>query len=50
MLSRNGDYAQSYTRLSLLGVKNINNLTECSRVLPVARPDFFGFADKFITG
>ena len=47
---RNGDYAQSYVRLSLLGVNNINNLTECSRALPVARPDFLGFALKFVNG
>lgn len=28
------DYAREYIRLSLLGVNNINNLTECSHVLP----------------
>jgi hypothetical protein len=27
----NEDYANAYTRLSLLGVNNINNLTECSK-------------------
>ncbi|KAK0734539.1 ligninase H2 [Lasiosphaeria miniovina] len=30
------DYAREYVRLSLLGVYNINNLTDCSRVLPPA--------------
>ncbi|KAF2645142.1 heme peroxidase, partial [Massarina eburnea CBS 473.64] len=30
----NEDYAYSYVRLSLLGVNNINNLTECTKVLP----------------
>lgn len=28
------DYATAYTRLSLLGVNNINQMTECSHVLP----------------
>ncbi|KAK4195897.1 putative lip/Mn/Versatile peroxidase [Triangularia verruculosa] len=28
------EYAREYVRLSLLGVFNINNLTDCSRVLP----------------
>ncbi|KAK3642303.1 hypothetical protein LTR56_010880 [Elasticomyces elasticus] len=46
----NGDYAIAYTRLSLLGVNNINNLTECSRVMPVARPDFAGFFKQFVNG
>lgn len=36
----NEDYATSYTRLSLLGVNNINNLTECSKVLPWTTPVF----------
>lgn len=45
----NEDYAQSYTRLSLLGVNNINNLTECTKALPPARPDFLGNPD-FKTG
>lgn len=36
----NEDYATAYTRLSLLGVNNINNLTECSKVLPWAQPKF----------
>ncbi|TQW00798.1 hypothetical protein V2A60_001839 [Cordyceps javanica] len=30
----NEDYARAYVRLSLLGVRNINNLTECTHVLP----------------
>ncbi|KAI0129148.1 ligninase H2 [Xylariales sp. AK1849] len=32
----NEDYAREYIRLSLLGVNNINNLTECTKVLPPA--------------
>lgn len=31
----NEDYAYSYIRLSLLGVNNINKLTECTKVLPL---------------
>ena len=34
------DYARGYIRLSLLGVNNINNLTECSKVLPQATGSF----------
>ncbi|KAF7554706.1 hypothetical protein G7Z17_g2741 [Cylindrodendrum hubeiense] len=30
----NDDYAREYIRLSLLGVNNINKLTECTKVLP----------------
>lgn len=30
----NEDYARAYVRLSLLGVHNINDLTECTKVLP----------------
>ncbi|KAM0236855.1 hypothetical protein ACHAPO_004897 [Fusarium lateritium] len=30
----NEDYARAYVRLSLLGVNNINSLTECTKVLP----------------
>ncbi|KAM0428284.1 hypothetical protein ACHAPT_007185 [Fusarium lateritium] len=30
----NVDYARAYVRLSLLGVNNINQLTECTKVLP----------------
>ncbi|KAK5658919.1 hypothetical protein OQA88_1734 [Cercophora sp. LCS_1] len=33
----NNDYAREYVRLSLLGVYNINNLTDCTWVLPQAR-------------
>ncbi|KAF2837935.1 class II peroxidase, partial [Patellaria atrata CBS 101060] len=36
----NEDYARAYTRLSLLGVNNINGLTECSKVLPAAKRGF----------
>lgn len=34
------DYARAYIRLSLLGVDNINNLTECTKVLPRAVREF----------
>lgn len=34
MLMLSQDYAKEYVRLSLLGVNNINSLTECSHVLP----------------
>ena len=46
----NEDYATAYTRLSLLGVNNINNLTECTKTLPNARPDFFGALTLFLDG
>ncbi|KAL1640781.1 hypothetical protein SLS58_006603 [Diplodia intermedia] len=36
----NEDYAAAYTRLSLLGVNNINSMTECSKVLPAQRIKF----------
>ncbi|KAK6077933.1 ligninase h2 precursor [Seiridium cupressi] len=36
----NEDYAREYIRLSLLGVNNINNLTECTKVLPSAIKSF----------
>jgi len=36
----NDDFAKEYLRLSLLGVNNINNLTECTKVLP-RKIDFF---------
>ncbi|KAF2712690.1 class II peroxidase [Pleomassaria siparia CBS 279.74] len=36
----NEDYSYSYIRLSMLGVNNINNLTECTKVLPLPRPYF----------
>ncbi|KAK3989893.1 putative lip/Mn/Versatile peroxidase [Cladorrhinum sp. PSN332] len=40
------DYAREYVRLSLLGVYNINNLTDCTRVLPQARPEYVSQAEK----
>jgi hypothetical protein len=46
----NEDYATAYTRLSLLGVNNINNLTECTKTLPNARPDFLGALAPFLDG
>ncbi|KAH7131868.1 heme peroxidase [Dendryphion nanum] len=36
----NSDYAKAYTRLSLLGVNNINDLKECTKVLPPERKSF----------
>ncbi|KAK3045304.1 hypothetical protein LTS18_014073 [Coniosporium uncinatum] len=36
----NEDYAKEYVRLSLLGVDNINQLTECTKVLPPAIKTF----------
>ncbi|KAK2057357.1 peroxidase [Colletotrichum caudatum] len=33
-------YSAEYVRMSLLGVNNINDLTECTKVLPPFRPDF----------
>jgi hypothetical protein len=44
----NMDYAAAYTRLSLLGVNNINNLTECTATLPAARPSFPGSTEALI--
>jgi hypothetical protein len=46
----NEDYATAYTRLSLLGVNNINNLTECTKTLPAPRPDFLGALKLFLDG
>ncbi|KAK4981921.1 hypothetical protein LTR66_009604 [Elasticomyces elasticus] len=43
----NEDYATAYTRLSMLGVNNINSLRECSQTLPPARPDFPGASVQF---
>lgn len=37
---RKQDYAREYIRLSLLGVNNINQLTECTKVLPPATKGF----------
>ena len=36
----NEDYAKAYTRLSLLGVNNINDLKECTKVLPPHRGSY----------
>ncbi|KAF3011079.1 hypothetical protein E8E13_011220 [Curvularia kusanoi] len=36
----NEDYSYSYIRVSLLGVNNINNLTECTKVLPQRTTSF----------
>lgn len=36
----NEDYAREYIRLSLLGVNNINKMTECTKVLPPAVKSF----------
>ncbi|KAF2199859.1 heme peroxidase [Delitschia confertaspora ATCC 74209] len=44
----NEDYAQAYTRLSLLGVNNINGMTECTKVLPGAQPSFKGALELLI--
>ncbi|KAL3426652.1 ligninase h2 precursor (peroxidase) [Phlyctema vagabunda] len=44
----NEDYAREYVRLSLLGVNNINQLKECSKVLPVAVGSFRNSDQKAI--
>ena len=44
----NEDYAYSYIRLSLLGVNNINILTECTKVLPMPNRSFRGAGDLLI--
>ncbi|KAF1932583.1 class II peroxidase [Didymella exigua CBS 183.55] len=44
----NEDYAYSYIRLSLLGVNNINQLTECTKVLPMPTKSFRGAGDLLI--
>ena len=36
----NEDYAKAYTRLGLLGVNNINELKECTKVLPPRRSSY----------
>ncbi|KAF6807621.1 ligninase h2 precursor [Colletotrichum sojae] len=41
----NEDYAREYIRLSLLGVFNINDLTECTKALP-ARTNGFNAPDQ----
>ncbi|KAH7103589.1 peroxidase [Auriculariales sp. MPI-PUGE-AT-0066] len=44
----NEDYAREYVRVSLLGVYNINNLTECTKVLPPATKPYFNPPDASI--
>ncbi|KAF2727021.1 heme peroxidase [Polyplosphaeria fusca] len=44
----NEDYAKAYTRLSLLGVNNINDLKECTKVLPAARNSFVSEDQKVL--
>ncbi|KAF2969393.1 generic peroxidase (class II-related) [Xylaria multiplex] len=36
----NTDYARAYIRLSLLGVNNINKLTECTKALPARTEEY----------
>jgi manganese peroxidase len=50
-------YASEYIRLSLLGVNNINDLTECTKALPGAFGNLFtfinpdqGLLNKFLGG
>ncbi|KAJ4292008.1 hypothetical protein N0V90_009907 [Kalmusia sp. IMI 367209] len=44
----NEDFAKAYTRLSLLGVNNINDLKECTKVLPPARNSFVSQDQKLL--
>ncbi|KAF1976407.1 ligninase H2 precursor [Bimuria novae-zelandiae CBS 107.79] len=44
----NEDYAKAYTRLSLLGVNNINDLKECTKVLPPPRTSFVNQDQKIL--
>ncbi|CAD0108953.1 unnamed protein product [Aureobasidium uvarum] len=44
------DYASAYVRLSMLGVNNINNLTECTKVLPNAKTTFAGASTPGLFG
>ncbi|KAF1940439.1 heme peroxidase [Clathrospora elynae] len=50
----NEDYAKAYTRLSLLGVNNINDLKECTGVIPAARTTFVSedqvLLDRWLNG
>ncbi|KAI8938350.1 hypothetical protein NX059_004247 [Plenodomus lindquistii] len=50
----NEDYAKAYTRLSLLGVNNINDLKECTKVMPPARTTFVSedqvLLDRWLNG
>lgn len=36
----NEDYAKAYFRMSLTGVTNLKDLRDCTRTLPVSRPNF----------
>ncbi|KAJ4990785.1 peroxidase [Stagonosporopsis vannaccii] len=36
----NEDYAKAYIRMSLTGVTNLKDLRDCTRTLPVSRPNF----------
>ncbi|GAB7354557.1 hypothetical protein MBLNU459_g5012t1 [Dothideomycetes sp. NU459] len=38
----NEDFAAAYVRVSMLGVNNMNNLTECTQVMPAAKKTFAG--------
>ncbi|EFQ34364.1 peroxidase [Colletotrichum graminicola M1.001] len=42
----NEDYAREYIRLSLLGVDNINDLTECTKALPARTGSSFTAPDQ----
>ncbi|TQN66069.1 Ligninase LG5 [Colletotrichum shisoi] len=42
----NEDYAREYIRLSLLGVNNINDLTECTKALPARSGSTFNAPDQ----
>lgn len=48
------DYAREYIRLSLLGVNNINDLVECTKVLPPEIKSFTSpdqnFLDQWLAG
>ncbi|KAF1830054.1 heme peroxidase [Decorospora gaudefroyi] len=50
----NSDYAKAYTRLSLLGVNNINDLKECTQVLPAEIKSFVSedqvILDRWLAG
>jgi hypothetical protein len=43
------DYAQAYTRLSMLGVNNMNNLTECTKVMPMPKTTFAGVTKEGVS-
>jgi hypothetical protein len=44
----NDDFAKEMVRLGLLGVKNINNLTECTKVLPPSTGKSFRAFDQTV--